>query len=175
MTQRMDLVERVDASQFPPEDVGRVERTLSLPFDQRQKSRLLAVLDDGTEAGVILARGTVLRDGDLLRATDGTWVRVVAAPETVSTVALADGHLLTRVAYHLGNRHVPLQVEPGRLRYLHDHVLDAMVQQLGARVTVDTAPFEPEAGAYHSSAHSHGHSHGGSHGHSHGHGHGHSH
>lgn len=168
MTQRVDLVERLDA-QHSSASVGQSQRSLSLPFDLRQKSRLRARLDDGTEAGVLLPRGTVLRDGDLLRAADGTTVRVVAAPETVSTVALDDAHLLTRVAYHLGNRHVPLQVEPGRLRYLHDHVLDAMVRQLGATVTVDCAPFEPEAGAYQSGGHSHEHSHGHSHGHGHAH------
>ena len=84
--------------------------TLSLPIDQRIKSRLKVTLDDGRESGLFLPRGQILRGGDLLQSTEGLVVRVQAAPETVSTVYSDDAHTLARVCYHLGNRHVPLQI-----------------------------------------------------------------
>lgn len=137
----------------------RIDGHLTLPFDLRQKSRLRARLDDGEDVGVLMPRGTVLRDGDLLRASDGRVVSVSAAPETVSLVHCADPLLLARACYHLGNRHVPLQIEQGSLRYLHDHVLDDMLRALGLEVACEQLPFEPEAGAYHSHGAHHGHPH----------------
>ncbi len=124
------------------------QATLTLPFEQRQKSRLRTRLDNGRDAGLFLPRGTVLRHGDRLRATSGLIVEVRAAPEAVSTARADDALLLARAAYHLGNRHVALQLGPGWLRYLHDHVLDGMVRELGLAVSHEQAPFEPEAGAY---------------------------
>ncbi|MDH6018310.1 urease accessory protein UreE [Vibrio splendidus] len=121
---------------------------LSLPIDSRIKSRLKVMLDDGRNAGLFLPRGHILRGGEQLSSECGLVVEVKAAPETVSTVYCEDLLLLTRVAYHLGNRHVPLQVEAGWVRYQHDHVLDEMVEGLGAKVTTETQPFEPEGGAY---------------------------
>ncbi|NRF24032.1 urease accessory protein UreE [Vibrio coralliilyticus] len=121
---------------------------LSLPIDSRIKSRLKVELDDGREAGLFLPRGHILRGGEQLKSECGMVVEVKAAAEKVSTVYCSDLHLLTRVAYHLGNRHVPLQVEFGWVRYQHDHVLDEMVEGLGAHVTTEEAPFEPESGAY---------------------------
>ena len=106
---------------------------LSLPIDSRIKSRLKVELDDGREAGLFLPRGHILRGGEQLKSQCGMVVEVKAAPEKVSTVYCSDLHLLTRVAYHLGNRHVPLQVEFGWVRYQHDHVLDEMVEGLGAK------------------------------------------
>ena len=147
--------------------------SITLPFDLRQKSRLRARLDSGGEAAILLERGSVLRSGALLKASDGTIVEIRAAPEVVSTVRCRDALTLIRGAYHLGNRHVPLQVGDGFLRYQHDHVLDEMVRLLGFEVIVETAPFEPEGGAY-GAGHGHAHSHDHSHGHDHGHGHGHS-
>ncbi len=116
-------------------------------------------LDDGREAGIFLERGDALRDGDCLISDDGLVVQVKAAAELVSTATCADPLLLARACYHLGNRHVALQIEPGRLRYLHDHVLDDLVRGLGLEVTVEDAPFEPEPGAYGGHAHGHGHNH----------------
>jgi len=121
---------------------------LSLPIDSRIKSRLKVMLDDGRNAGLFLPRGHILRGGEQLSSECGLVVEVKAAPETVSTVYCEDLLLLTRVAYHLGNRHVPLQVGAGWVRYQHDHVLDEMVEGLGAKVTTEKQPFEPEGGAY---------------------------
>tara|TARA_R110001592_G_scaffold357416_1_gene660456 strand:- start:9558 stop:10025 length:468 start_codon:yes stop_codon:yes gene_type:complete len=129
--------------------------TLSLPIDQRIKSRLKVTLDDGREAGLFLPRGAVLRGGDLLESTDGVVIKVQAAAETVSTIYSDDAHALARICYHLGNRHVPLQITAIWVRYQHDHVLDDMVRGLGLTVEVEQAPFEPEAGAYQSGNHSH--------------------
>lgn len=137
-----------------------VTGTVTLDVDSRIKSRLRVTLDDGREAGLMLERGHLLRGGELLTdATGSQLIRVQAAPETVSTVRCADPHLLARAAYHLGNRHVPLQIEPGLLRFQHDHVLDDMLRGLGLTVEAEQAPFEPEAGAYQSTPHTHGHGH----------------
>ena len=131
--------------------------TLSLPINPRVKSRIKVTLDDGREAGLFLPRGKILRNGDLVVSEEGLVVKIKAAPELVSTVTSDNPHALAVASYHLGNRHVPLQVEPTWLRYLHDHVLDDMVKGLGLSVKTETAPFEPEAGAYQSSANGHHH------------------
>src|SRR5262245_34604330 len=132
---------------------------LVLPFELRQKSRLRARLASGLDVGLFLERGIVLRGGDLLLADDGTVIEVVAALETVSTVRDSDATRLARAGYHLGNRHVPVEIGSGWLRYGHDHVLDDMVSGMGLTVVVEQAPFEPEAGAYGPHSHGHGHSH----------------
>ncbi len=132
---------------------------LSLTYEQRSRSRLRAQLDDGREVGILLPRGETLCDGDLLSGEQGEVIQIRAAVEPVSCVEVDDPLLLTRAAYHLGNRHVALQIEPGRLCWLHDHVLDAMVRGLGLTVTAERAPFEPEAGAYGGAAIGHGHRH----------------
>lgn len=121
---------------------------LVLDFDARTKSRLRTRLASGEELGLFLPRGTILRGGDRLQAKDGRIVRVVAAPETLVEVSCANAHELTRAAYHLGNRHVAVQVCEAALRIQRDHVLEHMLKGLGARLTPLDAPFEPEAGAY---------------------------
>ncbi len=140
-----------------------------LDFDHRQKHRFLAVLESGEELAVHLPRGSVLADGDVLVTEQGERIAVRAAEEELSVATAADPLLLARLAYHLGNRHVALQIEPGRLSYLHDHVLDDMVQGLGGELSFRRAAFFPESGAYgnHGGARAHGHEHG--HAHSHGH------
>ncbi|MGX1126104.1 urease accessory protein UreE [Pseudomonas sp. HLS-6 TE3448] len=141
-------------------DAPRISGTVTLALDTRIKSRVRITLDDGREAGLMLERGQLIRGGELLANEQGTEViRVQAAAEQVSTVRSDDPLLLARAAYHLGNRHVPLQIEAGLLRYQHDHVLDDMVRGLGLQVAREPAPFEPEAGAYQSAPHSHSHSH----------------
>lgn len=132
--------------------------TLTLPYELRQKSRLRANLDNGIEIGLLLPRGTVLRGGDCLRSESGEVILVQAAEEVVSTVYEQDPTLFARACYHLGNRHVPLQIGESWLRYLHDHVLDTMLQGLGLQVSCERAPFEPEAGAY-AGGHHHHHDH----------------
>ncbi len=122
--------------------------TLTLTFDQRRRSRLRTKLDGGTEVALVLPRGTLLRDGDCLRAETGLVIAVRAAPERLSTARTGDARLLARACYHLGNRHIPVQVGDGWARYQHDHVLDHMVAELGLSVDVASLPFEPEAGAY---------------------------
>lgn len=138
---------RIDFEAFAATDAA-VAVTLTLPFEKRQRSRLSVCLDDGRPAGLFLPRGTVLRDGDRLRAADGLVAQVRAAPEPVSTAVSGEPAALLRAAYHLGNRHVAVQIGEGWLRYLRDHVLDGMVAGLGLTVSHETAPFEPEAGAY---------------------------
>ncbi len=133
--------------------------TITLTRDQRLRSRLRVVLDDGREAGILLPRGTTLRDGDGLMSEDGLMVRVCAAAEWLSRAECADPLVLARVCYHLGNRHVAVQIEPGRLSYLHDHVLDDLVRGLGLAVVVEHGPFEPEAGAYDGQGYGHAHAH----------------
>ena len=144
---------------------------LELGFDYRTKSRLRATLASGAEAGLFLPRGTLLRGGQKLQASDGRIVAVVAAPEDLLEARCASALELARAAYHLGNRHVAVQVTLSSIRYLRDHVLDDMLRGLGLKVEGDVLPFEPEGGAY-SQAHSHGHGHGHDDRHGHGHGHG---
>jgi urease accessory protein len=129
---------------------------LTLPFELRQKSRQRVTLDSGREAGLILAPGTVLRPGDLLAGDDDSVILVCAALELVTTARTGDPLRLARACYHLGNRHVPVQVGPGWVRFVHDHVLDQMLAQLGLRLTGERTVFEPEAGAYNQSG---GHTH----------------
>ncbi|NEV65038.1 urease accessory protein UreE [Thiorhodococcus minor] len=124
------------------------EARLTLTLEQRVRSRLRATLDDGREVGLFLERGSSLRDGDCLESEAGLVVQIVAGDELLSVVRCDDPLLLARACYHLGNRHVALQIQPERLSYLHDHVLDDMLRGLGLSVALEHAPFEPEPGAY---------------------------
>jgi urease accessory protein len=146
---------------------------LVLPYDTRKKSRFKAETTSGETLGVMLPRGQVLRGGDVLADADGARVHIVAAMEPVSWVQGGTPQTLARAAYHLGNRHMPLQVGENWLCYQHDHVLDDMVRGLGLQVTTVEAAFEPEEGAY--AAHSQAHAHTGAHDHSSDNTHGHSH
>ena len=121
---------------------------LRLPFELRQKSRLRTQLASGEEVGLFLEPGTVMRGGDYLRANDGRIVRVVAANEDLMEARCASRLELVRAAYHLGNRHVPVQIGDGWLRFQADEVLAQMLRGLNATVVTLAAPFEPEAGAY---------------------------
>jgi urease accessory protein len=134
----------------------KADATVTLPFELRRRSRLLLRLDGGEEAGLFLERGTVLVDGDELRAGDGRIVRVIAAREDVSSVRSTPECSLVRAAYHLGNRHIPVQIGADFLRIERDSVLADMLAGLGARVIDEVAPFQPEPGAY-GGGHRHGH------------------
>ena len=133
-----------------------VDGELLLPFELRRKSRLLTKLVDGTPVGLMLDRGAPLRDGECLRGADGRVYRVRASAEDVMDVRCDDPTRLARVAYHLGNRHAPLQIGDGFVRFAADTVLATMVRGLGATPTALRAPFEPEPGAYAAGAHTHG-------------------
>lgn len=151
----MIRIERYANREIPEAELANL-RKLILPFDLRQRSRLRAALDDGTEAAVFLPRGTVLRDGDLLEARDGSLIRVVAAFENVLYVTADKPHALTRAAYHLGNRHIPVELGENFLKLETDPVLKEMLLQLGVTLREDYLPFQPEAGAY-GGGHRHGH------------------
>ena len=127
---------------------AEADASIELAFELRQKSRLRARLSTGEEASLQLHRGEVLRGGDLLATNDGRIVQVIARAEQLLHIECDTPHALARAAYHLGNRHVPVQVGDGYLRIAADHVLERMLEGLGGRVTALTAPFEPEAGAY---------------------------
>lgn len=130
---------------------------LRLPFERRQKSRQRATLISGEEVAIELPRGQVMRGGDWVIASDGRAIEVVAEPERVLHIECETPQALARAAYHLGNRHVPVEVGEGWLRIAEDHVLARMLEVLGARVSMIEVPFEPEAGAYGAHAHHHDH------------------
>jgi len=133
----------------------QVRGALRLPFEQRQKSRLHAHLESGEEVALMLPRGEVLRGGDLVTASDGRIIEVIAEVEKLAHVECDSPHALARAAYHLGNRHVPVEVGAGYLRIGIDRVLEEMLKGLGAKVSHIEAAFEPEAGAY-GGGHQHG-------------------
>ena len=146
--------------------------TVTLDWDLRQKSRFEATDSQGRQLGVFLTRGTQVRGGDVLVADDGSLVRVEAAAQPVMVVTACSEHGspfdLMRAAYHLGNRHVALALQPDRLLFEPDHVLADMLRQMHLSVVEAEAPFEPEGGAYGAQGHG-GHDHGHAHGHAHAH------
>lgn len=134
----------------------RIDGELILPYELREKSRLRATLSSGEEVAVLTVRGTVLRDGDLLKGNDSRIVKVSAAPEATYRVDCVSPQALLRCAFHLGNRHTQAQVGDGWLRIRRDPVLKDMLTGLGANVLEEQAPFEPESGAYGGAHHHHG-------------------
>ena len=160
--------------------------TLELDWQTRQKSRFDAVDSQGRQVGVFLARGGAVRGGDVLVVEDGSLIAVKARAEALLAVTVGPHGApldLLRAAYHLGNRHVPLEVTPTRLQLEPDHVLADLLRRMGLVVEAVEAPFEPESGAYDAKSagvhdHSHDHAHGQDHGyhdHDHDHDHGHVH
>lgn len=138
------------------EHAEKIDGELLLPYDQREKSRLRATMTSGEEVAVFTVRGTVLRNGDLLRGDDGRVVKINAAREATYRVEASSPHQLLRCAFHLGNRHTQAQVGEGFLRIRKDPVLKEMLEGLGALVTEEEAAFEPESGAYGGGHHHHG-------------------
>jgi len=131
--------------------------TVTLAYLDRHRRRIRLVADSGAAFLLDLSRAYHLSDGDGLELDNGGYVRVRAAPEPVLEVEAADGASLLRIAWHLGNRHLPLQVVGDRLRIREDHVIAEMVSGLGGRTTRLDAPFDPELGAYAGTAHHHAH------------------
>lgn len=162
---------------------------VTLDWDTRQKSRFEATDSLGRALAVFLPRGSVVRGGDILVAEDGSLVRVLAAPQPVLVITPCSEHGspfdLTRAAYHLGNRHVAIELRPDRVLIEPDHVLAEMLRGMHLIVNEAQSAFEPEGGAYSAKGHGHGqehentqrhdHEHDHGHGHSHGHSHGHDH
>jgi len=152
---------------------------LELDWDVRQKSRFDAVASDGRQVGVFLPRGTAVRGGDVLVTEDGSLIRVVAAPQPVLRITACPDHPaaaqafdLMRAAYHLGNRHVPIELQADHLKIEPDHVLAELLRSMHLTVSAVREPFEPEGGAYGAAGGAHGHGHGHEH---HGTDHGHAH
>ncbi len=145
--------------------------TVELDWDVRQKSRFDATDSTGRTLGIFLPRGTLVRGGDVLVAEDGSMVRVIAAPQPVLVITPCSEHGspfdLVRAAYHLGNRHVQIELKPDHLKIEPDHVLADMLRAMHLIVNETQAAFEPEGGAYAAGGHGHGHSHDHSHGHDH--------
>ena len=137
--------------------------TVELDWDIRQKSRFDCIDSLGRQLGVFLPRGTLVRGGDVLLAEDGSMVKVLAAPQTVLRITACTAHGtafdLTRAAYHLGNRHVPIELKPDHLKIEPDHVLADMLLAMHLIVHEVEEAFEPEGGAYSASGHAHGHAH----------------
>lgn len=132
-----------------PDPSAQAAHTLLLTAEERTRSRFRFVTEEGAPVQLYLPRGTVLRDGDLLETdTGGVLVRVRAASEPVLTARAGEPFLLLRAAYHLGNRHVALELGPDYLRLAPDPVLADMLMQLGCAVIEEVTPFQPEAGAY---------------------------
>jgi len=141
---------------------------VELDWDVRQKSRFDTVDSQGRRIGVFLPRGTAVRGGDVLVAEDGSLIKVIAAPQAVLVITHCTQHGtpfdLTRAAYHLGNRHVPIELKPDHLKIEPDHVLAAMLRSMHLIVREADEAFEPEGGAYGAHGGAHGHDHGHSHG-----------
>jgi urease accessory protein len=138
------------------DDSSSVATSVTLDFESRNKSRLRVRLDDGREARIMLKRGLVIEPGTVLESSNGERVRVEPGIEEVSAVQCAEPIELARMAYHLGNRHVAVEVGKNALYFQPDHVLDDMLRQLGAEVTTEQRAFRPESGAYgRSHAHHH--------------------
>lgn len=129
--------------------VNKIVFTLPLSSEERHKSRYCLASDDGQALLIRLKRGTILQDEDILQAETGECIQIIAKPEPVLTITASDRHLLLRAAYHLGNRHVRLEITPEYLRLTPDPVLQHMLEQLGVEIKAEILPFQPEIGAYH--------------------------
>ncbi|KYF87268.1 urease accessory protein UreE [Sorangium cellulosum] len=152
------------------------EARVTLAYDDRHRRRIRLATDAGWEFLLDLPEATVLGDGDGLRLEDGGWLLVRAADEELVAVTCREAADLPRIAWHIGNRHIPAAFDGARILIRYDHVIVDMVRGLGAEATSLRAPFTPERGAYDQKApHGHGHPHAHDHGHSHGHGHSHAH
>jgi urease accessory protein len=151
---RADRVEHV--GEWPRE---RARGTVTLAFDDRHRRRLRLTSDAGEPFLLDLSRAAVLEEGDGLALSDGTWLTVKAAPEALLEVTAPEPTLLARLAWHLGNRHLPAQIDAQRIRIRDDHVIADMIERLGGRVQRISAPFTPEAGAYDAAPPAHGHHH----------------
>jgi urease accessory protein len=135
--------------------------TISLDAHERHRRRVMLCAERGTKFLLDLPKATALHDGDGLVLDDGAMVKIVGRPEPLVEIAAADAHELARLAWHIGNRHIDVEIIGDRLRIRRDHVIEAMLSGLGATLAPVEAPFNPEHGAYHQHGHDHGHGHDG--------------
>lgn len=150
-------------------DEGSAVDSIALDAHERHRRRAVLRCASGTRFLLDLPQAMALRDGDGLVLDDGAIVRIVGRPEPLVEIAAANAHALARVAWHIGNRHIEVEIVGEQLRIRRDHVIEEMLRGLGARLTPVDAPFNPESGAY-DRGHDHRH-----HGHDHGHHRGHDH
>ncbi len=150
--------------------------SIELDFEGRHRRRIRLATDTGVDVLLDLERATAMADGDGVQADDGQWFRISAKPEPLLAVTAPDAHGLLKLAWHLGNRHTPAEIQQGRILIRRDHVLADMARGLGGAVAEVVEPFQPEGGAYggHGNAPAHNHGHGG-HSHIHDHDHDHAH
>ena len=147
-------IEHFAAGDWP---AARAADTLTLVFDDRHRRRIRLTSDADAPVLLDLRKASAMADGDGLRCDDGCWLAVRAAPEALLEITCADAHMLARIAWHLGNRHLPTELAGATIRIRPDHVIEDMVRGLGATVRAVTAPFQPEGGAYASGAPPHQH------------------
>lgn len=170
-TQRLDLSTLSAEQQAIIDRQKQAENFLYLDFDTRQRSRFKAETQHQETIGVDLPRTETIKNGSVLADHQGNLIQIMAANQALIEVTADNGFDLMKGAYHLGNRHVPLMITPEALYFEPDHVLEAMLHQLGLHTQAVQAPFEPETGAYKGEhgGHSHSHSHNRDHSHSHAH------
>ncbi len=156
-TLAMLRAERIERIGHWPRELAR--GTVTLAYDDRHRRRLRLMSDAGEPFLLDLSRTAILEEGDGLALSDGTWLAVKAAPEALLEVTAPAPSLLARLAWHLGNRHLPAQIEAQRILIRDDHVIADMIQGLGGRTQRISAPFTPEAGAYSVAPHAHEHDH----------------
>ncbi|MDR3420835.1 MAG: urease accessory protein UreE [Xanthobacteraceae bacterium] len=140
-------------------DDGSAIDSITLDAHERHRRRVVLSAERGTRFLLDLPQATALHDGDGLVLDDGGIVRIVGRPEPLVEMAAADAHALARLAWHIGNRHIDVEIRGDRLRIRRDHVIEEMLRGLGARLSPVEAPFNPEPGAYDHHEHSHGHGH----------------
>ena len=146
----LEIIERLNLAE-------RHDAVISLDYDSRKRGRLKTLTETSEDAGLFLERGQVLMDGDYLKATDGRVVLVQAAVEQLTRASTTDPVLFAKICYHLGNRHAPVEIQPGSVLFQPDHVLSDLCRQWGLRVEDVESPFAPERGAYgkHTGGHHH--------------------
>jgi urease accessory protein len=152
MTMRCDTI--LPAATWPQ---AEATDTVLIDFDRRHRRRILLTTEAGRELLLDLPQATRLRHGDGLRLENGTLIRVVARPENLAEIHAHDDATLVRIAWHLGNRHLPVQLIRDRIRIRTDHVIEEMVEGLGGHVDLIEAAFDPESGAYAAAPHHHHH------------------
>ena len=137
----LELTERIEATE-------RYDAVISLDYDSRKRGRLKTLTETDEEAGLFLNRGQILSEGDYLKATDGRVVLVKAAIEKLTEASTMDPTLFAKICYHLGNRHTPVEIQSGSVRFQPDHVLADLCRHWGLEVKDFEGSFNPEKGAY---------------------------